>query len=670
MPQLNFKRLLVEYKKVQSAISAGQAQGILRCEPVGDNMLEWDVDMTFPEGSPLQTSLDALAESMFDAEMKKLTLSVRFPAEYPLSPPEVWLRRPRMRHCSEHAGAVTFGGRVCSLTLASPGWNPVTAMLSVLEDVRRLGNEGGTERKKQDSYFKKVVCRVKMRTLVAIAVEHERSGTTPHKMPNGKARGPPRDFVEASQIGGTWTLIAYGIMLVVFLFELASFMSPGYTTMMTLDKAGSDLLQINFDVDVHDIECRNLQLVVYAQNGKEKLGVLGEDFWLRSIDASGKTFGVSIKPQEYQWQGQEEDDHDKVMQKVRQQDGAEEIDSDWASSHDGFKHKSFEHVIQGHDFTFINFFAGWCSHCQKFAPEWDQIAEKIHGKGDAPAMKFPDKDGIERPIRLIKLNCVDFKETCVEKGIDAYPTLRLYKADGSFTVYDGRRGEAEIVRWLERMAKMRSYGWGKHHETFERGCNARGRLQVPRVPGHLELMAGGGDQTLNPRMTNVSHTIKHLSFSDAEDDTYSRKTPLLAARLLQQGWKHFPGEVTRNLAPLDGRKFVTSGFHQAYIHDLKVVSTVAGKETSYQFQHQARISKLPEAAIPQAQFHYDIEPFSIHVKTDEKRWYDFGTSLCAVLGGAFVVLRLASRFSVHLSASLKLGAKAQRGGAMSIGHFE
>ncbi|CAE7827491.1 PDIL5-4 [Symbiodinium sp. CCMP2592] len=484
------------------------------------------------------------------------------------------------------------------------------------------------------------------------------------------ARWLPRDFVEASQIGGAWTLIAYGIMLVVFLFELASFMSPGYTTMMALDKAGSDSLQINFDVDVHDIECRNLQVVVYAQNGKEKLGVLGEDFWLRSIDASGKTFGVSIKPQEYQWQEQEEDNHDNVMRKVRQEDGAEEIDSDWSSSHDGFKHKSFEHVIQGHDFTFINFFAGWCSHCQKFAPEWDQIAEKVHGKGDAPGMKFPDKDGIERPIRLIKLNCVDFKETCVEKGIDAYPTLRLYKADGSFTVYDGRRGEAEIVRWLERMAKMRSYGWGKHHETFERGCNARGRLQVPRVPGHLELMAGGGDQTLNPRMTNVSHTIKHLSFSDAEDDTYSRKTPLLAARLLQQGWKHFPGEVTRNLAPLDGRKFVTSGFHQAYIHDLKVVSTVAGKETTYQFQHQARISRLSEAAIPQAQFHYDIEPFSIHVKTDEKRWYDFGTSLCAVLGGAFVVLRLASRFSVHLSTSLKLGAKAQRGGAMSIGHFE
>ncbi|CAE7795091.1 msrA1 [Symbiodinium sp. CCMP2456] len=145
MPQLNFKRLLVEYKKVQSAISAGQAQGILRCEPVGDNMLEWDVDMTFPEGSPLQTSLDALAESMSDAEMQKLTLSVRFPAEYPLCPPEVWLRRPRMRHCSEHAGAVTFGGRVCSLTLASHGWNAVTDMLSVLVDVRQSLLDSGIQ---------------------------------------------------------------------------------------------------------------------------------------------------------------------------------------------------------------------------------------------------------------------------------------------------------------------------------------------------------------------------------------------------------------------------------------------------------------------------------------------------------------------------------------------
>lgn len=62
--------------------------------------------------------------------------------------------------------------------------------------------------------------------------------------------------------------------------------SPGYATVLALDKAGSETLQlwprlpeknadglyfsgscsarINFDVDVHDIECRNLQVLVYV----------------------------------------------------------------------------------------------------------------------------------------------------------------------------------------------------------------------------------------------------------------------------------------------------------------------------------------------------------------------------------------------------------------------
>ena len=52
---------------------------------------------------------------MFDPEMKKLTLGVRFPAEYPLSPPEVWLRRPRMRHSAEHAGPLEMKATLFTL---------------------------------------------------------------------------------------------------------------------------------------------------------------------------------------------------------------------------------------------------------------------------------------------------------------------------------------------------------------------------------------------------------------------------------------------------------------------------------------------------------------------------------------------------------------------------
>lgn len=403
-------------------------------------------------------------------------------------------------------------------------------------------------------------------------------------------------------------------------------------------------MQINFDVDLYDIECRNLKVVIFAQQSQERISNWAQDFWLRSVDSKGRTFGMAIKPpDDAEQEVRVEDEHKRLVAKLLQEDGKSELDSDWSSSHDGFKHKSFEHVIEAHDFTFINFFAGWCSHCKTFAPEWDQIAVKINGGNNTAPQSFKDREGEDRTVRLIKMNCVDFKGLCQEKGIDAYPSLRLYKGDGSFSLFEGKRDEAEIIRWIERTVKMKSYGWASHHDAFERGCNAKGRIVVPRVPGHLELMAGGGDQNLNSKMTNVSHLVKHLSFSDPDDGRYHRK-----------GWAGLPEEVKAHLSPLDGQAFVTENYHEAWIHDMKVVSTVGARgQQVYQFQHTKRLSRLPPETVPQAQFHFDFEPFSIWVVADQKRWYDFFTSLLAMLGGSFVVMRLMSKFSLTVMLSMK-----------------
>jgi len=479
------------------------------------------------------------------------------------------------------------------------------------------------------------------------------------------AKWLPRDFVEASQTGGLLTIVAYAFMLFAFICEISSFMGAPYSTTLALDPKEADSLQINFDVDMYDIECRNLRVAVFAQGGVE-INALAEDFWLRSVDPRGRTYGMATKPNERAdpepGEGESEEDHRRTMAKLAKEDGKKELDADWANSHDGFKHNSFDHVVKGHDFTFINFFAGWCSHCVKFAPQWDEIAKGVHGEGDKPPMLFKDKDGIDRSVRFIRINCVDFQALCREKGIDAYPMLRLYKADGSHSLFDGKRGEAEIIRWLERSIKMRAYGWVSHHDASERGCNAKGRIQVPRMPGHLEMTAGGGDQNLNPSMTNVSHFIRHLSFSDPGDGRYHR-----------QAWSGLPHEVVTNLSPLDDRAYVTDRFHETWIHDFKVVSTVSRRgQTAYQFHHQKRLSRLPEEEIPQAQFHFDIEPFSIFLQREDKRWYEFLTSLMAILGGSFVVMRLVSRGSLTLTASMKtLFSAGQRiHGGLNIGHAD
>lgn len=44
---------------------------------------------------------------MFDSTLNRVTLCVRFTVEFPLSPPEVWLRRPRMRYRTGTGGGGT-----------------------------------------------------------------------------------------------------------------------------------------------------------------------------------------------------------------------------------------------------------------------------------------------------------------------------------------------------------------------------------------------------------------------------------------------------------------------------------------------------------------------------------------------------------------------------------
>jgi len=47
-----------------------------------------------------------------------------------------------------------------------------------------------------------------------------------------------------------------------------------------------------------------------------------------------------------------------------------------------------------------------------------------------------------------------------------------------------------------------------------------------------------------------------------------------------------------------------------------------------------------EDDIPEAKFNYDISPMSVVISSKNRRWYDFLTSLMAIIGGTFTVLGL------------------------------
>jgi len=452
--------------------------------------------------------------------------------------------------------------------------------------------------------------------------------------------------------GGGLTIVAYLVMLVVFLCELSSFFETQTYSSLLLDYAGSPLMQINFDIDMRAIDCKHLEVLVMDHFGKEAIRSEAKSYQLSELSAAGDYVRVTRSRDslyEDDKQDDEEVEHKRLAAKLEKADGKKDLDADWASSHDGFRHQSFQHVIQYHDFTLINFFAEWCGHCRQFAPMWRDLTERIMGQ------QYKNSDGHPRTVfPVIKVNCVDFQHICREQGIDAFPSIRLYKSDGTFSRFQGMRSIASIEQWVTSVVESTGHhshsGWQAHHSENKAGCNARGYLQVPRTPGHLELFAGGGDQNLAPAMTNASHIVKHLSFSEplGEYAKYNRR------------WKRMPPEARSHAALLDNRHFNTQGLHETWEHHLKVVRTVTSLGDTYQFSHYSRNAKLNVTEVPQARFYYDLEPFAMEVRQERKRWYDLTTSLFAVLGGVFVTMRLATMATLAVG-----GVSRDRNGLLS-----
>jgi hypothetical protein len=99
--------------------------------------------------------------------------------------------------------------------------------------------------------------------------------------------------------------------------------------------------------------------------------------------------------------------------------------------------------------------------------------------------------------------------------------------------------------------------------------------------------------------------------------------------------------------------YVNKDYHQAHHHFSKVVSThyeVDGmlsrknRIMGYQMITQNQIMHYKEDDVPEAKFSYDLSPMAVVVTSKGRRWYDFLTSLCAIIGGTFTVVGLLDTF--------------------------
>lgn len=64
--------------------------------------------------------------------------------------------------------------------------------------------------------------------------------------------------------------------------------------------------------------------------------------------------------------------------------------------------KTFTQGVSFEGYTFVNFGAPWCSHCQKLAPIWDRLAQKFAN--------------IEE-IRIARVDCTASESICRDYGV-------------------------------------------------------------------------------------------------------------------------------------------------------------------------------------------------------------------------------------------------------------
>lgn len=444
-------------------------------------------------------------------------------------------------------------------------------------------------------------------------------------------RTVPKDLAEASVTGASMTFLAVLVCVVLFICEVTAFMTTKMRTDIVIDSNQDSLLRINFDVHMLDLSCDYVTVGVWDAFGTDRMNIT-KNVQKQRIDHEGKA-GRAYSDDELV----ELEFNDKSFTKEELAD----LDSDWSSSSDQFKHEDFQSVVDAHDFTFVNFYADWCPHCRQFSATWGKFEEKVNSAEEP----INDADGVKANIRVLKINCVDFEETCQQQRIQSFPTIRLYRRgskEKQWTDYNGRReGDALAVFARQEIGKRHMHTGASYHQIFSEGCRISGHMEVARVPGTVHFQAQHtNEKTLNLAFTNVSHHVHHFSFGEVEEGGFRSR---------------LPAEFQKHVAPLDGKTFTAPKFHTAPHHFIKVVHTRFDemRQSNYQQTHQWSARMLQRKTVPQARFSYDLSPVEVVVKKSDRRWYDFVTSIFAIIGGAFTVFSMTSGVLTTASSAFK-----------------
>ncbi len=96
---------------------------------------------------------------------------------------------------------------------------------------------------------------------------------------------------------------------------------------------------------------------------------------------------------------------------------------------------NFDEIVNSYEFVLVKFFAPWCGHCKKIAPEYKKAATVV-------------KD-YDTPIYLAEVDATIHKDLQSRFDVKGFPTIKFF-IGGEPIEYKGGRDEAGIIQWLDK----------------------------------------------------------------------------------------------------------------------------------------------------------------------------------------------------------------------------
>jgi len=97
--------------------------------------------------------------------------------------------------------------------------------------------------------------------------------------------------------------------------------------------------------------------------------------------------------------------------------------------------ENFDKAISENSMVLVEFYAPWCGHCKKLAPEYEAAARLLAADGSS--------------VKLAKVDATQHKGLASQYGVKGYPTLKFFR-DGEAFEYTGGRTADTIKTWLDK----------------------------------------------------------------------------------------------------------------------------------------------------------------------------------------------------------------------------